>query len=145
MKMFIGGEWVESHTRSTFDVLNPATGAVVDSVPKGDREDTKKAIDDARATFKKWSATAPIERSRILLKIAEVIRANVEELANTLTVEQGKPLGESRGEINSFAGCCEYYAGVIGRVRGAQTPFTTGEGFFIVTKRPIGVVGAILP
>ncbi len=145
MKMFIAGEWVDSHTRATSDVSNPATGGIVDSVPKGDREDTKKAVDNARETFKKWSGSAPIERSRILFKISEVIRANVEELANTLTVEQGKPLGESRGEINSFASCCEYYAGVIGRERGAQTPFSTGEGYFIVTKRPIGVVGAILP
>jgi len=145
MKMFVDGEWAESHTKETFEVLNPATGEVVDSVPKGDREDARRAVDGAREAFKKWSETPALERSRVLFKIAETVRANVEELAKVLTMEQGKPLGESRSEVNSFANSCEYYAGLVGRERGAQTPFSTGEGFFIVTKRPIGVVGAILP
>jgi acyl-CoA reductase-like NAD-dependent aldehyde dehydrogenase len=145
MKMFVGGEWADSHTGATFSVANPATGEVIDSVPKGDREDVRRAVDDARTAFKKWSETPALERSRTLFKAAEIVRANLEELARTLTVEQGKPLGEARGEIGSFANSCEYYAGLIGRERGAHTPFSTGEGFFIVTKRPIGVVGAILP
>lgn len=145
MKMFIGGKWVNSHTGQTFDVFNPATGAKVDSVPKGDREDVRKAVDSAAKTFEKWSNTPGNERSRILFKISEVIRANAEELGRTLTIEQGKPLGEATSEINSFANTCEYYACLTGRVRGAYTPFSTGEGYFVVTKRPIGVVGAILP
>ena len=145
MKMFVGGEWSNAQSGDTFQVFNPATGKVVDSVPKGGREDVKRAVDSAREAFKKWSETPAIERSRALLKIAEVVRADAEELATSLTLEQGKPLGESRSEINSFANTCEYYAGLIGRERGAQTPFSTGEGFFIVTKRPLGVVGAILP
>ena len=145
MKMFIQGESVDAEGASTFRVSNPATGEVVDSVPKGGREDAKRAIDAASDAFKVWSERPSIERSRVLLKISELVRANVEDLATTLTLEQGKPLGEARGEINSFANTCEYYAGLIGRERGAQTPFSTGEGFFIVTKRPLGVVGAILP
>jgi len=143
--MFVAGNWAESHTGASFDVVNPATGERIDSVPKGDREDVRSAVDDSRTAFKKWSETPAIERSRTLFKAAEIVRANLEELARTLTIEQGKPIGEARGEIGSFANSCEYYAGLIGRERGAQTPFSTGEGFFIVTKRPIGVVGAILP
>jgi len=143
--MFVAGNWAESHTGASFDVVNPATGETIDSVPKGDREDVRSAVDDSRTAFKKWSETPAIERSRTLFKAAEIVRANLEELARTLTIEQGKPIGEARGEIGSFANSCEYYAGLIGRERGAQTPFSTGEGFFIVTKRPIGVVGAILP
>jgi acyl-CoA reductase-like NAD-dependent aldehyde dehydrogenase len=145
LKMLIQGQLADAEGAATFNVSNPATGEFVDSVPKGTREDAKRAIDSALEAFKVWSEKPSIERSRTLLKIAEVIRANVEELATSLTTEQGKPMGESRSEINSFANTCEYYAGIIGRQRGAQTPFSTGEGFFIVTKRPIGVVGAILP
>ncbi len=145
MKMFIEGEWTSSESGAEFQVFNPATAGAVDSVPKGTREDAKRAIDAAREAYKVWSEKPPIERSRVLLKIAEIVRANVDELATSLTVEQGKPMGESRSEINSFANTCEYYAGLIGRERGAQAPFSTGEGFFIVTKRPLGVVGAILP
>jgi len=145
MKMLIQGQLADAEGAATFNVSNPATGEVVDSVPKGTREDAKRAIDSAVDAFRVWSEKPAIERSRTLLKIAEAVRANVEELATSLTLEQGKPLGESRSEINSFANTCEYYAGVIGSQRGAHTPFSTGEGFFIVTKRPIGVVGAILP
>ena len=145
MKMLIQGQLVDAQGADTIRVANPATGETVDSVPKGGREDARRAIDAAAEAYKDWSEKPSIERSRVLLKIAEVVRANVEELANSLTLEQGKPLGESRSEINSFANTCEYYAGLIGRERGAQTPFSTGEGFFIVTKRPLGVVGAILP
>lgn len=145
MKMLIEGQLVDAQGADTIRVVNPATSEAVDSVPKGTREDAKRAIDSAGQAFKTWSEKPALERSRVLFKIAEVVRANVEDLALTLTLEQGKPLGEAGGEINSFANTCEYYAGLIGRERGAQTPFSTGEGFFIVTKRPLGVVGAILP
>jgi len=145
MKMFVDGQFVGSHGEAKFDIFNPATGERVESVPKGDREDVKRAVDAAHDAFGKWSMTPAGERSRILYKISELVRANVEELGRTLTTEQGKPLGEARSEVNSFANTCEYYAGLTGRVRGAHTPFSTGEGYFIVTKRPIGVVGAILP
>ena len=145
MKMLVQGQMVDAQGADTIRVANPATGEAVDSVPKGGREDAKMAIDAASDAYKVWSETAAIERSRVLLKIAERVRADVEELALSLTLEQGKPLGEAKSEINSFANTCEYYAGLIGRERGAQTPFSTGEGFFIVTKRPLGVVGAILP
>lgn len=143
--MLLQGEWADAQSGDTFQVFNPATGAPIDTVPKGSREDAKQAIDTAHEAFKKWSEKPAIERSRVLLKMADVVRASVEELATSLTMEQGKPLGESSSEVNSFANTCEYYAGLIGRERGAQTPFSTGEGFFIVMKRPLGVVGAILP
>ena len=145
MKMLIQGQLEDAQGAGVIRVANPATGEIVDSVPKGTREDAKRAIDAASDAFKVWSEKPNIERSRVLLKIAELVRASVEDLAVTLTLEQGKPLGEARSEVNSFANTCEYYAGLIGRERGAQTPFSTGEGFFIVTKRPLGVVGAILP
>jgi len=145
MKMFIDGDYVNSHSEAKFDVLNPATEEKIDSVTRGDREDVKRAVDAASRAFKKWSERPSGERSRILYKISEFVRAHVGELGRTLTAEQGKPLGEAKSEINSFANTLEYYAGLTGRVRGAHTPFSTGDGYFIVTKRPIGVVGAILP
>ena len=143
--MLIQGEMVEAQGSDDIKVANPATGELVDTVPKGNREDARRAIDAAADAFKVWSEVPSLERSRVLLKIAEAVRANVESLSTSLTLEQGKPLGESRSEISSFANTFEYYAGLVGRQRGAQTPFSTGEGFFIVTKRPLGVVGAILP
>ena len=143
--MLIGGEWTESQGGAKIDVRNPATGAVIDSVPEGTRDDAGRAIDSAESAFESWSERPPIERSRVLLRVSEMVRASVDGLAECLTGEQGKPLGESKSEINSFANTFEYYAGLVGRERGAQTPFSTGEGHFMVMKRPIGVVGAILP
>ncbi len=143
--MLIGGERVNAEAGETFDVKNPANGEVVGTVPKGGREDARRAIDSAKDAFKKWSDVPPIERSRTLISFAEVMREKLDELAKSLVLEQGKPMGEARSEINSFANTFEYYAGLVGRERGAQTPFSTGEGFFMVMKRPMGVVGAILP
>ena len=143
--MLIQGQSVDADSADVIRVANPATGENVDSVPKGAREDARRAVDAACDAYRVWSEKPALERSRVLLKISEVVRASADDLALTLTREQGKPLGEARSEINSFANTCEYYAGLIGRERGAETPFSTGEGFFIVTKRPLGVVGAILP
>ncbi|QQG49505.1 MAG: aldehyde dehydrogenase [archaeon] len=143
--MIVGGEWADAQSGETSEVFNPATWKKIDTVPKADREDTKRAVDAAKEAFAGWSEGPAIERSRLLLKIADAVRENIEELARSLTTEQGKPLGEARSEINSFANTFEYYAGLVGRERGAQTPLSTGEGYFVVTKRPIGVVGAILP
>src|SRR5256712_1924246 len=145
MKMFVDGEFVDSHTGATFDVFDPASGERIESVPKGDREDVRRAVDVAERAFAEWSERPAGERSRLLFKISELVRREAEELAKSLTNEQGKPLSEAISEVTSFANTCEYYAGLTGRVRGAHTPFSTGEGYFIVTKRPIGVVGAILP
>jgi succinate-semialdehyde dehydrogenase/glutarate-semialdehyde dehydrogenase len=145
MKMFVDGKWADSVTGDTSSIYNPATGEVVDSVPKGNREDVKLAIDLARDRLQKWSAVPPMERSRLLYSITEAIRWSVEELAQCLTKEQGKPLYEARSEVNGFAGCLEYYAGLTGRLRSAEVPFTSGEGYSVVTKRPVGVVGAIVP
>jgi betaine-aldehyde dehydrogenase len=145
MQMLIDGRFVDAASGESFAVKNPATGEVVDSVPRGGREDVKAAVDAASTAFGKWSEVPSLERSRTLFKVSELVRSSADELAKTLCEEQGKPLNEAKGEVNSFANCCEYYAGLAGRSRGAQTPFSTGEGFFIVTKRPIGVVGAILP
>ncbi len=98
--MLIEGQLVEAQGADTIRVANPATGETVDSVPMGGREDAKRAIDAAAEAYKVWSERPSVERSRVLLKIAESVRANVEELATSLTLEQGKPLGEIRSEAN---------------------------------------------
>jgi acyl-CoA reductase-like NAD-dependent aldehyde dehydrogenase len=145
MKMFVDGKWIDSASGAISEIFNPATGEVVDSVPKGNRDDVKSAVDVAKDQLEKWSAMPPIERSRLLFDVSEAIGANVEGLAQSLTREQGKPLYEARSEVRGFVGCLEYYAGLTGRFRSAQIPFTSGEGYSMVTKKPVGVVGAIVP
>lgn len=145
MQMVVNGSFVDSTSRERISIYDPATGKLIDTVPKAEREDVKAAVDAAYECFKKWSETSPIERSRVLLRISQIVRENSEDLARTLTMEQGKPLNEARSEINSFANCCEYYAGLVARHVSSYSEFTTGEGFFVVSKLPVGVVGAILP
>lgn len=143
--MFVDGKWIDSVAGDTSSIFNPATGEVVDSVPVGNREDVKFAVDVAKDRLKKWSTVPPIERSRLLYGISDAIKSNIEELAQCLTKEQGKPLYEARSEVKGFVGCLEYYAGLTGRFRSAYVPFATGEGYSMVTKKPVGVVGAIVP
>lgn len=145
MKMIINGEPTDSVTGNTYSISDPATGENIDQVPLGNEGDVNAAVDAAEEALSKWSQTPSIERVRLLQRVADVVRNNVAELARTLTMEQGKPLGEATSEINSFANTCEYYAGLAGRVGSRYSPFMTGEGYYIVMKLPVGVVGAILP
>jgi betaine-aldehyde dehydrogenase len=145
MKMLIDGKNVDSVTGATSTIVNPATGEFVDTVPKGGREDVRMAVDAAEARLSKWSAIPPLERSRLLFKMAQAVAAKSNEMARTLTIEQGKPLSEALGEINGFVSCMEYYASLAASSRASQLPFLSGEGYSMVLKRPIGVVGAIVP
>ncbi len=145
MKLFISGEWVDSASRETFPVANPATGEVVDYAAKGARDDAKKAIDAAKDAFKKWSLTASAERARILYGLAEVVRESKEALGRLLTQEQGKPLRESILEIESFANTCDYYAGLATKLHGTSLVITPGKVHADIVKVPVGVVGAIIP
>ena len=140
----IGGEAAPSITGEETKVKNPSTGEITGTVPKGNREDVKRAIDAAEQGFKVWSRTAPAQRGEILWKGAKAIEQNLEELASSLTREQGKPLKESRMEIRRFQQTLEYYAGLGKNLRSVQIPM--GENRFgMVLKRPIGICGSIIP
>ena len=140
----IGGEAASSVSGEETKVSNPSTGEIAGTVPKGNREDVQRAIDAAEQGFKVWSRTAPAERGEILWKGAKAIEQNMEELAASLTREQGKPVKESRMEIRRFQHTLEYYAGLGKNLRSVQIPM--GENRFgMVLKRPIGICGSIIP
>ncbi|HEX4987514.1 MAG TPA: aldehyde dehydrogenase family protein, partial [Candidatus Binatia bacterium] len=94
-KLLVAGESIDSESKETTPVRNPATGEVVDSVPKGTVADIRRAIDVAANALKKWSIMAPSKRGSILLQAGHLILQQEKELANLLTREQGKPLRES--------------------------------------------------
>lgn len=140
----IGGEAASSVSGEETKVSNPSTGEIAGTVPRGNREDVQRAIDAAEQGFKVWSRTAPAERGEILWKGAKAIEQNMEELASSLTREQGKPVKESRMEIRRFQHTLEYYAGLGKNLRSVQIPM--GENRFgMVLKRPIGICGSIIP
>ncbi|RMD94226.1 MAG: aldehyde dehydrogenase family protein, partial [Calditrichaeota bacterium] len=144
-KMFISGEWVDAASGEVDEIRNPATGELVDTIPRGTREDARRAIDAAEAAFPGWAEVPFSRRGELLFKAAALIRANEKELAKTLTLEQGKPIRESVREIRRFAHTIEHYAGLGKNVRGGYVPLLDKGKYGRIIKKPIGVCGAIVP
>ncbi len=144
-KMFINGEVVDSITGQSYEVRNPANGDVVDTVPKGNEEDVRKAVDAAEAAFGEWSRTSAEERANILFKAAELVESERKSLSELLTREQGKPFQEAGTEIEHFLHGIDFYAGLASKVRGAQVPLPAKNAYGMVIRKPLGVCGAIVP
>ena len=144
-KMFIAGELVGAGSGKTYDVINPATGEVVDNAPLGDATDTRAAIDAAAAAFSAWADTSAESRAQLILKGIEAVKKEIPELSVTLTKEQGKPLGDSQREIEHFLHGMNFYAGLASKTRGSYVPLPDNKMYGMVLKQPVGVVGAIIP
>lgn len=143
-KMFIDGERVDSESRELTEIRNPATGEPVDSVPKGNVADTRRAIDAAERVFRVWSEIPPAKRGAILGRAADLISEQENEIARILTLEQGKPIKESVLETRRFVHTLEHYAGMGKSMRGGFVSLEKGR-YGLIVKRPIGVCGAIVP
>src|SRR6202008_1637141 len=100
----INGKWVQADSGQTIDVNNPATGLKIGTVPKSGKAETRRAIEAAEAAFKTWRKTTALERSKLLRKLHDAMMDNQDVLAELLTIEQGKALVESKGEIGSAGG-----------------------------------------
>jgi len=144
-KMFIGGESVDSVTRNTTEVRNPATGATVDTVPQGNDKDVQQAIQAAEEAFKVWSDVSPEDRGVALMNAGELIKKNTSEIAQLLTQEQGKTLFEAGLEIHHLVHGLEFYAGLASKVRGSHVPLPQKGAYGMVVRQPIGVCGGIVP
>jgi succinate-semialdehyde dehydrogenase/glutarate-semialdehyde dehydrogenase len=140
---YIGGEWVTSKDR--FAVIDPATGLDIASVPNLTPADARRAIDAASAALPAWSAKTAKERAAVLRRWYDLILAESEALARLMTAEQGKPLGESRGEVAYGASFVEWFAEEGKRAYGRTIPTTAATKRYITIKQPIGVVAAITP
>jgi succinate-semialdehyde dehydrogenase/glutarate-semialdehyde dehydrogenase len=142
---FIGGEWVDQPQRRTFDVFNPANQERLASVPDCGAAEALAAVGHAQAAFPAWRARLAKERAAILNKWFQLIIANQEDLARLISLEQGKPLQESRGEVAFGAAYVEWFAEEAKRSYGDIVPETVPGRKLLVTKEPIGVVAAITP
>ncbi len=144
-KMFIGGESVAAGSGQSYDVINPATGDVVDSAPKGNEADARTAIDAAAAAFPAWADTPAEARAQLILKGIEAVRKELPDLSVLLTKEQGKPVGDSQREIEHFLHGMNFYAGLASKIRGSYVPLPDNKMYGMVLKQPVGVCGAIVP
>jgi succinate-semialdehyde dehydrogenase/glutarate-semialdehyde dehydrogenase len=138
------GQW---HTRGTdvIEIANPATGDVIGTVPKATLEDTRAAIAAAEAAFPDWAARPAKERSAIMRRWFELIVENADDLGRILTIEQGKPFPEARGEILYGAAFFEWFAEDAKRISGETIPAPTRDKRMLVLRQPIGVCAAITP
>jgi 4-guanidinobutyraldehyde dehydrogenase/NAD-dependent aldehyde dehydrogenase len=144
---FIDGRYVNAASGATFDTVNPATGKLLASIAAGDTEDIDRAVAAARAAFRKgvWAQLPPGKRKRILLRFAEAILANREELALLETLDMGKPISDSlKVDIPAVARCLQWYAEAIDKVYDEVAP-TGPQALALITREPMGVVGAIVP
>jgi succinate-semialdehyde dehydrogenase/glutarate-semialdehyde dehydrogenase len=144
-KAYVGGAWIESDSGETFPVVDPATGQELARVPRLGAVETGRAIDAARAAYPGWRKTLAKERARILRRWADLMLEHRDDLALLLTSEQGKPLGESRLEIEYAASFLEWFGEEAKRVYGDTIPTYMQDRRVIVTKEPVGVTAGITP
>jgi len=142
---YVDGAWIDADSGETIEVTNPATGEVLGTVPKLGAAETRRAIEAANRAWGAWRAKTGKERAVILRKWYDLMMANQEDLAILMTLEQGKPLAESRGEIVYGASFVEWFAEEAKRVYGDTIPQHQPDKRIIVIMQPIGVVAAITP
>jgi succinate-semialdehyde dehydrogenase / glutarate-semialdehyde dehydrogenase len=144
-RCYIGGQWTAAANGATIPVDDPATGDVIGTVPKSGRAETRTAIDHAAAAYPEWRARTGKERAIILRRWFELVMANLDDLAKLMTLEQGKPLVESRSEVAYGAAFLEWFGEEAKRTYGDTIPAHARDKRIIVIKEPIGVVASITP
>ena len=142
---FVNGQFVKSASGDTNEIRNPATGEVVDTIPRAAVAEMRQAIDAAEAAFGGWADTPPAKRAEVMHKGVEAIHAKEKELAALLSREQGKPMREAVMEIRRFAHTIEHYVGLGKAIRGGYVPLIDEGKYAIIVKLPMGVVGSIVP
>ncbi|MFQ2291699.1 NAD-dependent succinate-semialdehyde dehydrogenase [Aeromonas enteropelogenes] len=144
-RAYIDGHWCDAASGRTFEVTNPASGAVITQVPDMNAEDTRRAIDAAKAAQPAWAALTAKERSNKLYAWFAAITAHTDELARIMTCEQGKPLAEAKGEVAYGASFIQWFAEEGKRAYGRTIPGFSGDRRLATIKQPVGVVAAITP
>ncbi|EFJ45913.1 hypothetical protein VOLCADRAFT_93805 [Volvox carteri f. nagariensis] len=142
----IGGKWADvASDKSTFEVRNPATGAVIATMPRMRADETRAAIAAAHAVWPQWRSKTARERAAVLRKWHDLILERKYDIAAIMTLECGKPTGEALAEIASGAASVDWFAGEAVRVCGDVLEPPLRDRRMLVIKQPVGVVGAITP
>jgi 1-pyrroline dehydrogenase len=144
-KNIVGGEWVDSASGETMDVLNPATGETIAEVPRGTADDVGRAVEAAKKALPEWLETTPGERAEALLKLADLLDEHAEELAQLESTNVGKPLPAARDEMPVSSDNIRFFAGAARLLEGKSAgEYMRGYTSFI-RREPLGVVGGITP
>jgi len=146
-KMYIDGEWVTSSSEEIREIINPATGKVIETVAEGTAEDVKKAVAAAKRAFYEdgWMETTAIERASYLYKIADKLESMEKEFSEIDTLDNGKPLRETVADVQDGVACLRYYAGLVNKPSGQIYEVPDPNMQSMVVREPIGVCGQIIP
>jgi len=142
---YIDGAWVETGAGKAIEVDNPATGEIIGTVPNLGAKQTRHAIDAAERAFVTWRNKTAKERSIVLRRWSDLMLENQEDLARLMTLEQGKPLAESKGEVAYAASFLEWFGEEAKRIYGDTIPGHQADKRIVVLKQPVGVVACITP
>lgn len=145
LSLYINGEFLEGDGRQTQSIINPANGHVLGQLPLARQADLDLALQSAERAFTSWRHSSPIERSAILRKVAQLSRERAQDIGRNMTLDQGKPLAESVGEVDSCADHADWHAEECRRIYGRVVPPRDPRVRQIVIREPIGVCAAFTP
>ena len=145
LKQFINGEWVDSASGKTLAVDNPANGKVIAHVPASDVEDVDRAVQAAATAFQTWQKTTPGERMTMLLKLADAIEANADELTRIESSHTGKPLNVAAVDMPVIADNLRFFAGAARNLEGKAANEYIANRTSIIRREPVGVIASIAP
>jgi len=143
--LYIGGEWCKGSEGDTVEVINPATEETIEQVPYGTQDDVRRALQAAQTAFDDWRALTAYDRADVLKRTAQLLRERAEDIARYVTLEVGKPLGESAGEVQAAAAQYEWFAEQGKRAYGRTVPASKPGVRRWVMLHPVGVCAAISP
>jgi succinate-semialdehyde dehydrogenase/glutarate-semialdehyde dehydrogenase len=142
---YIDGHWTDADDQAVIEVINPATNELLGTIPDLTETQVRSAVEAADRAFPLWKSNTAKQRAEILRRWFDLCMAHQEDLAYLLTLEQGKPLQEARGEIAYGASFIEWFAEEAKRIYGDVIPAHANDRRILVTKEPVGVVAAITP
>jgi 1-pyrroline dehydrogenase len=145
LKMFIGGEWVESSSGETMEVLNPATGEAIAEVPRGSAEDVERAVEAAKKAWEEWRFKTPKDRMELLLKLADAIDDNADELVRLESQNVGKPTATAVDEMPFSADNLRFFAGAARNLEGKSAAEYVEGYTSLIRREPLGIVAGITP
>jgi succinate-semialdehyde dehydrogenase / glutarate-semialdehyde dehydrogenase len=143
--LYIDGEFIKGGDRPVQDVFDPSTGTVIGTLPHAMRADLDRALAAAQRAFATWKSVSPLERSRVLRKVGELTRERAKAIGTNITLDQGKPLAESVGEVTRCADHCDWHAEEGRRIYGRVIPPRLPNVRQLVLREPVGVCAAFTP
>jgi succinate-semialdehyde dehydrogenase/glutarate-semialdehyde dehydrogenase len=143
--LHIAGTWCSASSGETLPIINPATGELIGHVPVASRTDLDRALEAAERGFRQWRGVSAFDRSKVMRKAAQLLRERVDAIAQTMTLEQGKPMAESKTEVLSAADTIDWFAEEGRRAYGRVIPARADGVLQLVIKEPVGPVAAFTP